>query len=140
MKWIKLFEEYNHEDKIESTNLIWLVFDYKKRFQMEKIEDSKGNIFYYELSPLTTLQSGTTFKPELRILLTHDKQAYIDFSFLLGDLIKSFEKDFDPNKLTELTDQAVKIVLNCKSIKTFGFLSGVTNYQRRLLELLSGEG
>lgn len=40
MKWIKLFEEYNHEDKIESTNLIWLVFDYKKRFQMEKDSNS----------------------------------------------------------------------------------------------------
>ncbi len=158
MKWIKLFEQYTQEDKVEATNLIWLVFDYKNKLKIEKmkkIEDYNGNIYYYEQSSLKTLQSGNIVKPELRILLTHDEIAYINFTFLSGDLLKS--KSLFKNEFNRLTIKAVKIVLNCKGVVTYDYVDrykkneqivirqksdGVTwvifDYERRFLALLSG--
>lgn len=160
MKWIKLFEQYTQGDKVEAANFVWLVFDYKNKLnieKMKKIEDYNGNIYYYEQSSLETLQSGRIIKPELRIIITHDEIAYINFTFLSGDLLKSLKSDFDASEFNRLTIKAAKNVLDCKGVVTYDYVDRYTkkeqvvirqnsdgvawvifDYERRFLALLSG--
>ena len=120
MKYIKLFEAYNHDDKIYKANLFWLVYYFRKKLinaNLKQIEYDDDIYFYREIKRASGKIAG---KLEIIIYdIFADKYARINdpdkFFFTPRNL---FNKIPDPFT-TILMSEALKITLGVDHVRRF---------------------
>lgn len=133
MKYIKLFEAYNHDDKIYKANLFWLVYYFRKKLinaNLKQIEYDDDIYYYREIKRSSGKIAG---KLEIIIYdLFADKFARINdpdkFFFTPRNL---FDKIPDPFT-TILMKEALKITLGVDHVRRF--IDDEFNTFRKLME------
>lgn len=134
MKYIKLFEAYNHDDKIYKANLFWLVYYFRKKLinaKLKQIEYDDDIYYYREIK-----RSSGKIAGKLEIIIYDifaDKFARINdpdkFFFTPRNL---FDKNPDPFT-TILMSEALKITLGVDHVRRF--IDEEFNTFRKLMEV-----
>lgn len=132
MKYIKLFEAYSHDDKIYKTNLLWLVYYFKKKLtkaNLKQIEYDDDIYYYREIKRASGKIAG---KLEIIIYdIFADKYARINDKFFYPRNL--FNKIPDPFTTT-LMSEALKITLGVDYVRRYIGPEGFNTFRELMKE------